>query len=138
MGTRAQFEILNNKPIQGLCHFFVRTIDTVSFSQTKVPARGNPWLFSIWEASSFPWSEFQAEAATADPEGVIDALMRNRGLSPRRSSWIGVSLWPKRSHDRSNYGSWVAHHERILPGSFVSLAARGSKLENEKMEGLAF
>lgn len=68
MGTRARFEILNNKPIQGLCHFFVRTIDTVSFSQTKVPAGGNPWLFSIWEASSFPWSELQAEAATADPE----------------------------------------------------------------------
>lgn len=55
MGTRAQLEILNNKPIQGLCHSFVRTIDAVSFSQTKVRARGNPWLFSIWEARFLPW-----------------------------------------------------------------------------------
>lgn len=84
VGTRARFEILNNKPIQGLCNFFVRTIDAVSFSQTKVPARGNPWLFSIWEAKFIPL-EFQAEAATADPEGLINALIRNRGLSPQRS-----------------------------------------------------
>lgn len=32
------FENLNNKPVQVLEDFFVKTIDTVSLGQTKVPA----------------------------------------------------------------------------------------------------
>lgn len=60
-GARAQFGILNNKPMQGLYDFFVSTVDTMSLGHTKVPPEET--LAFLHPGGQVNFLEFQAEPA---------------------------------------------------------------------------
>lgn len=78
MGTGAQFEILNNKPMQGLQAFFVRAVDTVSFSQNKVPVQAILAFSLSGRASSF-FGVLSRGCHEQTPKAFIHLFIRNGG-----------------------------------------------------------
>lgn len=96
VGTGALFEILNNKPMQGSRAFFVRAVDTVSFSQTKVPVQGILAFSLSGRASSFS-GVLSRGCPEQTPKAFIHLSIRNRGLRPRRSMLERFSLCSRRT-----------------------------------------
>lgn len=138
VGTRALFQMLNNKPLQVSKISLLGLLTWCRLVTPRCQPRKSLAFLCVGGQVNFVGVSRRGcheQTLTA----LINPFISNGGLSLLRSVMDGFSLcWRCTSMIVPIMGAeWLLTRESF-PAPFVSLAVKGSKLETEIMEGLAF